>query len=124
MIAQFIPTKSESVGLDDLQSDFLSLRVGEIIPRLEIKTIRKLTNPSKTDNLPGVDYKYLIENAKEEYTQDCHKKMERCKKLINEVSESQANQKVKRSMLIRIEDCRRQVEKVQDEMDEMFKKYS
>lgn len=55
-------TKCEEVGLEDLQSDFLSLRVGEEIPRLEIASIRKLTNKTKQDNLSGVDYKYIIES--------------------------------------------------------------
>jgi hypothetical protein len=54
-------TTSETLDINDLESAFLSLRIGEEIPRLTIKAIRKLTNPSKTDNLPGVDYKYLIE---------------------------------------------------------------
>lgn len=54
-------SRSESVGLGDLQTEFLSLRIGEVIPRLEIKEIRKLSHSSKTDNLPSVDYKYLIE---------------------------------------------------------------
>lgn len=56
-----ILSKTEIVGLEDLQTDFLSLRVGEIISRLEIKEIRKIINKSKQDNLPGVDYKYIIE---------------------------------------------------------------
>jgi len=54
-------SKSEVVGIEDLQTEFLSLRVGEEIPRLEIKEIRKITNKTKQDNLPGVDYKYIIE---------------------------------------------------------------
>ena len=54
-------TKSEIIGLEDLQTEFLNLRVGEEIPCLEIKEIRKVINKTKQDNLPGVDYKYIIE---------------------------------------------------------------
>jgi len=57
-----ILTKTEIVGLGDLQKAFLSLRIGEKIPKLEIKEIRKIINSSKADNLPGVDYKYIIES--------------------------------------------------------------
>lgn len=61
MDEEFIQSKSEIVNLDDLQSDFLTLRIGEEIPRLNIKQIRKVINKTKQDNLSGVDYKYLIE---------------------------------------------------------------
>jgi len=54
-------THSETIGLEDLNSDFLTLRIGEEIPRLQIRRIRKVTNTTKPDNLPGVDYKYIIE---------------------------------------------------------------
>ncbi len=54
-------TRTEIVGFDDLRSEFLSLRIGEEIPRLRIKQIRKVINKSKQDNLSGVDYKYIIE---------------------------------------------------------------
>ena len=54
-------TRSEPVTIDDLQTDFLSLRIGEEIPRLEIAKIKKITNKTKEDNLAGVDYKYIIE---------------------------------------------------------------
>ena len=53
--------KTEIMNLDDLQTDFLSLRIGEEIPSLRIKQIRKIINQTKHDNLPGVDYKYIIE---------------------------------------------------------------
>jgi hypothetical protein len=53
--------KSETIGIEDLNSGFLSLRIGEEIPKLEIKSIRKLTNSGRADSLPGTDYKYLIE---------------------------------------------------------------
>ncbi len=52
---------STPIEIEDLQSDFLSLRVGEVIPRLEIKSIRKIVNSNKQYNLAGVDYKYMIE---------------------------------------------------------------
>ena len=55
--------RSEIVNFDDLNTNFLSLKIGEEIPRLEIKEIRKVTNPQKQDNLPSVDYKYIIESA-------------------------------------------------------------
>lgn len=54
-------TTSEALNLEDLNSDFLSLRIGEEIQKLEIGRIRKITNPAKQDNLPGVDFKYLFE---------------------------------------------------------------
>ena len=54
---------SEILQIDDLRSQFLSLRVGESIPRLEIRQIRKLTNSSRPDNLSSVDYKYIIETS-------------------------------------------------------------
>lgn len=54
-------TKSECVGIEDLQTEFLNLRIGEQIPRLQISQIRKVINETKQDNLPGVNYKYIIE---------------------------------------------------------------
>lgn len=54
-------TKSEIIGVEDLQSEFLSLRIGEEIPRLRISQVRKVINETKQDNLAGVDYKYIIE---------------------------------------------------------------
>ena len=56
-------THTEDIGFDDLANEFLTLRIGEEIPRLEIRRIRKITNPSREDNLPGVGYKYIIESA-------------------------------------------------------------
>jgi hypothetical protein len=56
-----IPTESEIIDIEDLETDFLTLRIGEEIPRLRIKQIRKVINKSKQDNLPGVDYKFIIE---------------------------------------------------------------
>jgi len=56
-----ILSKSEPVDFEDLQTEFLNLRIGEEIPCLEIKEIRKIINKSKQDNLSGVDYKYIIE---------------------------------------------------------------
>lgn len=58
--------KSESISFEDLNSNFLSLRIGESIPRLEIKEIRKVTNPNREDNLSDVDYKYIIESVNNE----------------------------------------------------------
>ena len=56
-----ILTKTEIIEFNNLQTDFLNLRIGEEIPTLQIKQIRKIINSQKDDNLPGVDYKYLIE---------------------------------------------------------------
>ena len=53
--------RSETISMDDLQTDFLSLRVGEEIPQLQISEIRKVINSTKQDNLSGVDYKFIIE---------------------------------------------------------------
>lgn len=54
-------TREEVLGFEDLQTEFLSLRIGEMIPKLQIKRIRKVINSSKQDNLSGVDFKYIIE---------------------------------------------------------------
>ncbi len=56
-MAQNAITEEEIIRIEDLQTEFLSLKVGEEIPELQIKRIRKIINPSKQDNLPGVDYK-------------------------------------------------------------------
>lgn len=56
---------SVDIGIEDIGNDFLTLRIGEEIPRLEIRRIRKITNPSKEDNFPGVNYKYIIESTNE-----------------------------------------------------------
>ncbi|MCP4603477.1 MAG: hypothetical protein GY847_23655 [Proteobacteria bacterium] len=58
-----ISSDPQKVGIDSLDSKFLSLRIGESIPRLEIKEIRKVSGQDGTDNLSGVDYKYLIETT-------------------------------------------------------------
>lgn len=55
--------RSEKLGIDDLQTDFLSLRVGEEIPQMQIKEIRKVINSNRDDNLSGVDYKFIIETT-------------------------------------------------------------
>lgn len=57
------PSRSEKVLIDDLATEFLSLRVGEIIPRLKIKEIRKVINKGSQNNLSGVDYRYIIEST-------------------------------------------------------------
>ena len=54
-------SKSEIIEFEDLQSDWFSLRIGETIPRLEIAKIKKVTGNATLDNLPGTDYKYIIE---------------------------------------------------------------
>lgn len=56
---------SQKVGIDTLDSKFLSLRIGESIPRLEIKEIRKVSGQDGADNLSGADYKYLIETTEQ-----------------------------------------------------------
>jgi len=55
-----IAAHSEIIGLKDLETHFLSLRVGESIPRLRIKAIKRITNPKADDNFTGADHKYLI----------------------------------------------------------------
>ena len=55
-------TKSEDIGITDLQRRFLSLRVGEEIPKLEIAKIRKVTGGRIQDHLSGVDYCYVVES--------------------------------------------------------------
>lgn len=57
------PSVSKEVDINDIQQEFLSLRVGEEIPRLEILEIRKVVNKNAQNNLSGVDYSYLIETA-------------------------------------------------------------
>ncbi len=61
MTSDYPLTNSETMAIEDLNSDFLNLRIGEEISKLEIGRIKKITNRTKPDNLPGVDYKYLIE---------------------------------------------------------------
>ena len=56
-------SKVESLKVNDLTHGFLSLKIGEIIARLQIREIRKITNPSKEDNLSSVNYKYIIEST-------------------------------------------------------------
>ena len=56
-------TKTEVIDFNDLQTEFYTLRIGEDIPSLKIRQIRKVINSSKDDNLSGVDYKYLIEST-------------------------------------------------------------
>ena len=45
MSADNIISKSESICFEDLNNDYYNLRIGEEIPRLEIKEIKKITNP-------------------------------------------------------------------------------
>ena len=59
---KIITSTSETVEFENIQTDFLNLRIGEEIPYLEIKQIRKITNKNKQDNLSSVNYKYLIES--------------------------------------------------------------
>jgi len=54
-------TQEETLTIEDLQDEFLTLRVGEEIPRLQVLQVRKVTNRLKQNNLAGVDYKYLVE---------------------------------------------------------------
>jgi len=58
-----ISYRSEAIDFSELQTSFLSLRIGEEIPQLQIKEIRKVTNATRDDNLPGVDYKYVIKST-------------------------------------------------------------
>ena len=58
---------SEVISIDNIGSDFLNLRIGEVIPRLEIAEIRKVTGTSKQDNLPGVNYRYLIKSRENKF---------------------------------------------------------
>jgi len=51
---------TETLDISDLRGDFLSLKVGEDIPRVKISSVRKVTNTNALDNLPGVGYKFLI----------------------------------------------------------------
>lgn len=60
MNSERVFTEEEIVTIDHLD-EFLSLRVGEKIPKLQVLQIRKIVNSTKQDNLPNVDYKYLIE---------------------------------------------------------------
>ena len=60
MNSERVITEEEVLTIDRL-NEFLSLRVGEQISRLQILQIRKVINSTKQDNLPNVDYKYLIE---------------------------------------------------------------
>lgn len=57
---------SETIDMSEFQVNYLSLRVGETIPQLTVKAIKKVTNPKSPNNLPGVDYKYLIVSTEDE----------------------------------------------------------
>ena len=61
MSEEAVTAHEEILTAEDLQDEFLSLRVGEEIPRLQISRIRKVINKTKNDNLSSVDYKYIIE---------------------------------------------------------------
>jgi len=50
----------ENIDMTEFQTNYLTLRIGEEIPQLQVKEIKKLTNPNSSNNLPGVDYKFLI----------------------------------------------------------------
>lgn len=50
----------KQVTLEDIQTEYLSLRVGEEISRLKIKNIKKIKNKNDDSNLSGTDYKYQI----------------------------------------------------------------
>ena len=56
-----VTSEEEILTAEDFQNEFLSLRVGEEIPRLQISRIRKVVNNTKNDNLSSVDYKYISE---------------------------------------------------------------
>lgn len=51
---------AEKIDMSEFKTNYLTLRIGEEIPRLIVKEIKKLTNPNSPNNLPGVDYKFLI----------------------------------------------------------------
>lgn len=57
---------SEKINLSEIQTRYLTLRIGEEIPQLKVKEIKKLTNPDSSNNLPGVDYKFLIVSDSDE----------------------------------------------------------
>ncbi|MEZ5357201.1 MAG: hypothetical protein R3F48_00130 [Candidatus Zixiibacteriota bacterium] len=63
MTDNHIETKIKNVSIEDIGTGYYTLRIGEQIDCLQIKTIRKVTNSKKTDNLAGVDYKYIIEST-------------------------------------------------------------
>lgn len=43
-------------------SQYYTLRLGETISRLKIAKVKRITNKDKQDNLPGADFKYIIES--------------------------------------------------------------
>lgn len=53
----------DNVTLDELSSRFVSLRIGESVTDFQIKTIRRLPGKKRTDNLPGVDFRYVLEST-------------------------------------------------------------
>ena len=64
MTSEIPPTsKVNRVSVDDLNSSFISLRIGEKIAKFEVKEIRKITNPSRQDNLSKVNYRYILEST-------------------------------------------------------------
>lgn len=57
---------TKSIEFDDLQPKFLSLRIGEEIESLKLKEIKKVTHKNNPNNLPGVDYKYILVSTNDE----------------------------------------------------------
>lgn len=57
---------STKIGMSELETTYLSLRIGEEIPHLKVKEIKKITNAQSSNNLPGVDYKFIIVSEDDE----------------------------------------------------------
>ena len=57
---------SETIDMTEFETTYLNLRIGEEIPHLKVKEIKKLTNPESPNNLPGVDYKFLVVSQDDE----------------------------------------------------------
>jgi hypothetical protein len=57
------PTIRElSVSDLNLNNQYYTLRIGESIPALKVAKLKRIKNKDKSDNLPGADYKYLLES--------------------------------------------------------------
>ncbi len=62
METEYRPSSEELSILDlNLNNQYYTLRVGETIPELKVAKLKRIKNKDKQDNLPGADYKYVLE---------------------------------------------------------------
>jgi len=63
METEYHPSSEELSVLDlNINNQYYTLRIGETIPELRIAKLKRIRNKDKSDNLPGADYKYVLES--------------------------------------------------------------